>query len=128
MQRIPRARGGEFTIVNSNRNSYFASICKVVQVGFPIVEFGLAVVLKARISERTARDYMKLGSNSERVTNFGETSVRKALELLTEDKAAETQPALELETAKEHGLKRILESRIPQLWNRLQGLLRWNMG
>lgn len=52
-------------------------------------------------SDETAKRYMRVASNRSRVTDLAPTSIRAALELLTEDKSDEAQSALDLETAKE---------------------------
>lgn len=62
-------------------------------------------------SDETAKRYMRVASNRSRVTDLAPTSIRAALELLTEDKPAEPQPTLELETAKEREAREAAEAK-----------------
>lgn len=68
---------------------------------------------KLEIAQRTVHKYMRIASNSPREATLLEaTSIRAALELLTEDKTASDQQAgLELETANERKAREDAENR-----------------
>ncbi len=54
-------------------------------------------------SDETAKRYMRVASNRSRVTDLAPTSIRAALELLTEDKSEEAQSALGFESFEQYG-------------------------